>query len=514
MRIREGNVKEVRCLQKILLVVLAVSGLCFGASRSVAEERLALVLGNSDYGSVSSLDNPVQDAALIAAALETMGFQVTLLANTSQLDMKRSIAQFGRDLRRAGPEATGLFYYAGHGVQSFGNNYLLPVDVDLSDAADLDLMAVEAQSVLRQMGSARNRTNIVILDACRNNPFQQIPELNDNGLAEMQAPTGTFLAYATAPGGVALDGQDGNSPFTQALVEQIQIPGRPIEQAFKQVRVAVLEQTGGNQTPWDTSSLTSDFIFVAAPEKPVLTTAEAEELQVWRSVKTTGDPVQLMLFLRGYPNSRYVPEARELLSVLMENELSGSDGAGQEPSVAEVMDAPLAPSAAEQAMFEAALAKQNKADFQAFIDAYPVGVYTEMAQAELAALVADQATDPQPEAEEQVVVAEPTAPVVRQPEPGPITYASPLDVSLDMLNGRSLSDVTQLSPMFPPIEGLPESYWKDQTCSNCHQWTQDTLCTQANVYLGLNMQRSLEKQHPFGGALKRALKSWAAGGCQ
>ena len=153
--------------------------------------------------------------------------------------MKRAIAQFGRELRKAGGDATGLFYYAGHGVQSFGNNYLLPVDVSLSDAADLDLVAVEAQSVLRQMASARNRTNIVILDACRNNPFSEIPELDDNGLAEMKAPTGTFLAYATAPGGVALDGLGGNSPFTQAVVEQIVEPGQPIEQLFEQVRRAV-----------------------------------------------------------------------------------------------------------------------------------------------------------------------------------------------------------------------------------------------------------------------------------
>ncbi|WP_368075922.1 caspase domain-containing protein [Leisingera sp. NJS201] len=189
----------------VRLMVLAVAAACWGAT-VLAEERLALVIGNSAYGSVSPLDNPVRDARLIAQTLEGLGFDVTLAADTRQIEMKRAIGQFGRKLRGAGDDATGLFYYAGHGVQSFGSNYLLPVDVALADAADLDLMAVEAQSVLRQMASARNRTNIVILDACRNNPFEAVADLNESGLAEMKAPTGTFLAYATAPGDVALDG--------------------------------------------------------------------------------------------------------------------------------------------------------------------------------------------------------------------------------------------------------------------------------------------------------------------
>ena len=249
-----------------------------------------------------------------------MGFKVTLLGDASQIEMKRAIAQFGRELRKAGSDATGLFYYAGHGVQSFGNNYLLPVDVALSDAADLDLVAVEAQSVLRQMASARNRTNIVILDACRNNPFSEIPDLNDNGLAEMKAPTGTFLAYATAPGGVAMDGLGDNSPFTEAVVKHIQEPGQPIEQLFKQVRRSVLTQSNGLQTPWDASSLVSDFLFVDQPvtPKPV----ESGELQVWRSVQATRDPLQLTLFLRGYPDGEYAVEARTLLAEIIEEELA------------------------------------------------------------------------------------------------------------------------------------------------------------------------------------------------
>jgi len=282
---------------------------------TLAESRVALVVGNGNYGSVPPLDNPAGDAILIAETLKALGFEVTLLLDSNQAELRRGISQFGRALRQAGQDGTGLFYYAGHAVQSFGTNYLLPVDTNLTDAADLSLVAIEAESILQQMFSAKNRTNIVILDACRNNPFVSIPEFNDNGLAEMKAPTGTFLAYATAPGGVAFDGLDENSPFTQALVREMTVPGVPIEQMFKKVRVAVLEKTEERQTPWDTSSLISDFTF--STEK-AHSPEEITELQLWSSVQSARDPAQLKLFLHAYPNSQFRPEGRKLLAELME----------------------------------------------------------------------------------------------------------------------------------------------------------------------------------------------------
>lgn len=487
-------------LAKVLCLVLILAA---GVAR--AEPRLALVVGNSSYSSVAVLDNPANDARLIADTLDGLGFTVTRLIDATQTEMKRGIARFGRDLRQAGADATGLFYYAGHGVQSFGTNYLLPVDVALADAADLDLVAVEAQSVLRQMFSARNRTNIVILDACRNNPFTQIPDFNDNGLAEMQAPTGTFLAYATAPGGVALDGADGNSPFTRALAEQLTVPGLPIEQMFKQVRVAVLEQTGGRQTPWDASSLTNDFAFAAARQ---MSATEAEALQVWRSVQASADPVQLMLFLRGYPDSQYAEEARRLLETVMENELAS--GAAQQPQPPR-----QGPSEAEQKMLEAAQADGSIAAYQAFLQRFPDSVYVEFVTQEIAALEQDTGADPVgpgPAADPEP--AAPGEPAARLAEAGPVTFASPLHSELPEVSGRSMEQLIAGTPLFPPLEGLPDSYWKGQQCSNCHDWNKDRLCQQANAYLSLTAQRSLEKQHPYGGALKRAMKSWAAGGCQ
>ncbi|MFT4959956.1 MAG: hypothetical protein ACI92Z_001033 [Paracoccaceae bacterium] len=485
-----------------LLGFLALILLTSGAVR--AEERLALIIGNSQYGTVSPLDNPANDARAIAETLAGLDFKVTMLIDATQVDMKRGISQFGRDLRNAGIDATGLFYYAGHGVQSYGTNYLLPVDAALSDAADLDLVAVEAQSVLRQMFSARNKTNIVILDACRNNPFSDILDFNDNGLAEMQAPTGTFLAYATAPGSVAFDGLEGNSPFTRAVAEQMKTPGLPIEQMFKQVRIEVLEKTSGQQTPWDASSLTSDFVFAEAVQ---MTVEELQEQQLWLSVEASADPIQLMLFLRGYPDSTYAVEARKLLTSVMEQELNL--GTKPEPTVAA-----NTPSDAEQKMFEAAQAEASVTGYEIYLQAFPDGVFAEFAEQELTALQLKSGKDPIGEGVPMAKAAPDSSQQTTDIPAGIITFESPLVSVLPELSGKTIAEMIGSSPLFPPIEGLPEEYWKDKTCSNCHQWDSERLCVQANVYLSLNMQRSLDKQHPFGGALKRNLKAWAAGGCQ
>ncbi|MEL6474936.1 MAG: caspase family protein [Pseudomonadota bacterium] len=253
-----------------LAVTLLFSALI--GSAAVAEERIALVIGNGAYGALGPLPNPPADARLMAESLRRTGFEVTLKTDIGQDAMKRAIADFGRRLRRAGSGATGLFYFAGHGVQSRGANFLIPVGSDIRDEADLSLAGVEANWVLDQMESA-GTTNIVILDACRNNPFARSFRSAARGLAQMDAPRGSFIAYATAPGDVAYDGDGANSPYTAALARNLLTPGIQIEQLFKRVRVEVLEATAQQQTPWDSSSLTRDFSFVggvggAAPPQP------------------------------------------------------------------------------------------------------------------------------------------------------------------------------------------------------------------------------------------------------
>lgn len=492
----------------LFMKVVAVSVVVTFALPAAAQERIALVIGNSSYETVSTLDNPTRDAELIASTLEQIDFQVTLLIDATQVEMKQALSDFGRNLRNGGPDTTGLFYYAGHGVQSFGNNYLLPVDVSLSDAADLDLQGVEAQSVLRQMASARNRTNFVILDACRNNPFEDMAEFDSPGLAEMKAPTGTFLSYATSPGAVALDGLGQNSPFTTALAREMTRPGLPVEQMFKQVRVSVLEQTNGLQTPWDTSSLTNDFTFVNAPvEDPEDLAARS----LWESVQATKDPVQIMLFLRGYPDSAYADDARALLAAAIEAELTNSTATAQRPAAAE-------PPADEQSMFEAVQANPTIEGYRTYLDAFPDGTFSEFARGEIAALEAQASTDPVGQgvspAPEQTELALATTEQERSTVPNVVKFDLPLSAPGSVIDGIILSEITNMSPLFPPVEGLPDEFWKEQTCSSCHEWNKDRLCEQANVYLTLSGQKSMDKPHPFGGILKRNLRQWATGGCE
>ncbi len=491
-----------------LCAALALTWALAGAA--LADPRLALVVGNSNYQAVVPLDNAEPDARLIAETLTEKGFDVTLLIDADQNTLNQAIAQFGRALRDAGTDAVGLFYYAGHGVQSFGTNYLVPVDAVLTDAADLSLVAVQADAVLRQMASARNRTNIVILDACRDNPFVSIPDMNDNGLAEMNAPTGTFLAYSTAPGAVALDGLDGNSPFTRSLAQQIRTPGEPIEQVFKATRVDVIEATRGLQTPWDTSSLTRDFYFTPAVQR---TAEEIAEQQLWESVRQTSDPLQLMLFLRGYPDSTYAPEARQLLSAALNAELAAQTAAAAPPAAP---SAPQAPAAGEDEMIAAAQASGEAADYQAYLDAHPNGVYAELARIELAAIAERLAVAAPPAAPAQPEAAAPSAEAaaVEAALPAPLTYTTPLGVGGPGIAEFSIEQLARAQPLYPPIEGIPDELWKGENCTACHTWTREALCTQGETYVGVSMERALVKQHPLGGVFKQGLRRWAEGGCQ
>ncbi|MGC1505115.1 MAG: caspase family protein [Sulfitobacter sp.] len=486
-------------------MALSIAMLVWGMAQAVTAQtdapRIALIVGNGSYSAVTPLDNPVPDAELMAKTLEARGFAVTVLSDANQVTMNRAIAQFGRDLRKGGKEATGLFYYAGHAVQSFGSNFLLPTDASLGNAADLSLVGVPAQAVLRQMFSARNKTNIVILDACRNNPFDAIPELNDNGLAEMKSPTGTFLAYSTAPGAVALDGADDNSPFTKALADQITVPGVPIEQMFKNVRVKVIAETGGQQTPWDSSSLTGDFFFTAGV--PLSEEEQAEE-QLWASVKNSTDPVPVVLFMRGYPNSKYIEEARQLLDRIVDAERT--------PAVE-----PVDTTAEQERLIGVAQSTGNVADYEAYLAAFPEGIYAEFAAFELKTLAekverdAAQTETAQTQTAEPVVVASRAA---AAPMGAELTFQMPFSNGGAAITGKSIEELVNLSPIFPPIEGLPEELWKDQTCSNCHQWTKDALCTQGTTYVTAADDTAVSKKHPYGGDFKLNLRAWASGGCK
>ena len=205
--------------------------------------RTALVIGNAKYTS-APLRNPVNDARAISSTLQELGFQVTLLEDAGQKKMKRAIDKFGRAIRDGG---VGLFYFSGHGMQVDGRNYLIPVDAEVDAEADVEYEAVEAGRVLAKMKTANNGMNLVILDACRNNPFARSFRSASKGLATLNAPSGTFIAYATSPGSVASDGTGDNGLYTGELVRHMKAPGLKIEEVFKRVRSGVQVKSDNKQ---------------------------------------------------------------------------------------------------------------------------------------------------------------------------------------------------------------------------------------------------------------------------
>jgi len=226
-------------------------------NQSASEQRIALVIGNSAYKD-SPLVNPTNDANDMAQSLAHFGFEVTLRENLSLNEMKMAIRAFGEKIRNGG---VGLFYYAGHAMQVNGRNYLIPVGASINAEAEVEYETVDVGFVMAQMESAGNPLNIVILDACRNNPFARSFRSAARGLASIDAPSGTLIAYATAPGSVASDGDSRNGLYTQELLNYMRMPGFKIEDVFKRVRIAVQKSTNGKQVPWESSSLTGDFYF-------------------------------------------------------------------------------------------------------------------------------------------------------------------------------------------------------------------------------------------------------------
>ena len=252
-----------------------------------SERRTALIIGNSAYRQ-SPLTNPVNDAQAMATMLGSLGFTVTKLENASKGQMADAIRQFGEAIKRGG---VGLFYYAGHGLQVQGENFLLPVDANIEDMNHVAAQGVEAKKVLQEMSNARNQLNLVILDACRNNPFAQSasrglstqPGTTDGraradkpgGLAPMEALVGTLIAFATAPDSVAADGTGKNGVYTENLLRNLSEPGLKVEEVFKRTRFAVRQETGGRQVPWENTSLEGDFYFVPAPAGTMTSSAGA-----------------------------------------------------------------------------------------------------------------------------------------------------------------------------------------------------------------------------------------------
>lgn len=294
-----------------------------------ADQRVALVIGNSNYQTAPKLANPGNDAQSMAQLLNSAGFEVTQATDLTRSDMIQVVQDFTSKVAARGPGAVAMIYYAGHGVQVAGENYLLPVDAKISAPSDLPGNSLRLVDMMGTLESIPSRMRIVVLDACRNNPF---PGVNDagRGLAIVDAPNGSIVGYSTAPGMEAQDGDGKHSPYTSAFLNVAREPNLPIEQLFKRVRLEVNNATEGKQTPWESSSLTSDFYFFGdtavaatrAPDRrPVVQTASnlpsRSVRQAYDYVLSEGSPEYYEEFIRLYPHDPLCDRIRLLLRNLV-----------------------------------------------------------------------------------------------------------------------------------------------------------------------------------------------------
>jgi uncharacterized caspase-like protein len=312
-------------------------------AQAPGDVRIALVIGNAAYGGAAALTNPANDAAAMSAALKTLGFTVVEIKDGSRAQMTEAIASVRDSLR--GKQAVGMLYYAGHGVQVDWRNYMVPVDARMTTAADVSAQALDVNAVLAAFTAAGNRMNIVVLDACRDNPFAGTG--SGKGLAQVDAPPGTFLAYATAPGNVAEDGAGTNGLYTGYLVQELARPAARIEDVFKRVRLQVRQQSKGRQVPWESTSLEQDFYF-NDPANPI---------KAGSAEKPAAEP-------RAQELARAAPPVQV------------------QPPAPKKEDADLA-FAREKADWDRIAASRNPDDFYEFLKKYPSGNISELATAKL-----------------------------------------------------------------------------------------------------------------------------------
>jgi Caspase domain len=308
------------------------------------EQRLALVIGNSAYKE-APLANPVNDARAMARALQAAGFTVMLRTDVDRRSLLDAVRGFGDRLRQGG---AGVFYYAGHGMQIKGRNYLIPIGADIQREDEVAYAALDAQAVLDKMEAAGNGANLMILDACRNNPFARSFRSAAQGLAQMEAPVGTLVAFATAPGSVASDGQGSNGLYTQHLLKAMHTPGAKVEDVFKQVRAGVRRDSLGKQIPWETTSLEGDLYFfnppVSVPE-PAVDPVRAVEQAFWDAVKDTGEGADLRAYLKQFPSGQFAAAARQALAALPALQSEPASAQSEPLSAAIVAQSELAPEA-------------------------------------------------------------------------------------------------------------------------------------------------------------------------
>ncbi len=466
------------------MVLFVLWGLIFTTTHASAGERFALVIGNDAYETVSPLTDSVGNAESIAAQLENLGFDVTLITDANLVDMRRSIGRYNKRMQYTGNGATGLVFFAGHGVNAFGTNYLLPVDVSIKDAGDLQFVAVDIASIIRTSGADNQIQNLIILDCCVKAPYIGMQNINGGGLSSMLIPNGNYIAYSAPENGTAPEG----GVFASAFIEAITVPGQSIESALDQVNNVIVAQYGDAQTIFRASSLEEPFVFVnATVQKDVLDETPAPAPEPEPVVRETPLPV--------------IEEAAPSDADNAATELPVTGGTtlpviGKTSTPTETLEhtqLPIIGDAPQPAFSNTTLPVIGETPLPAIVEA-PLPVIVET-------------VPPLDVVKETLVPASTTASYS-------VSYTAPLTLGAPEVIGKSIEQLIQGSSTFSPIEGLPDSYWKEQECAECHKWTQATLCDEGAFYLKQDNEDFLSQRHPFGGSFKQNLLIWAKDGCQ
>ena len=348
-----------------------------------AERRVALVMGNGAYPGSAKLRNAVADAKLMARTLEGLGFKVTLLTDVqTEQDMKRALVQFKRSL----PDAeVGLVYFSGHGVQTERGNYLLPVQGDYQREADFDSQAVRLSDVLEQFRGSR-AAGLVILDACRDNPFRSSTRSATRGLRREEPPNGLLIAYSTAQNQTAADGVGGNGLYTKHLAHFLSQKGLSVDEVFDQTAKQVKLESRGEQSPREDSDIRDKLYLNGAPQSagaPGAAPAPGDDLeaQAWKDAQLLDTPAGYETFSTAYPNSRYAGAARLKLDIARKREQQQAEAAQREAQAAEMR----ARAQSEAKAWQEAQAADTVEAYRAFIDTYAQSPNLKAAQRKLAA---------------------------------------------------------------------------------------------------------------------------------
>jgi len=323
-------------LRTLLCVLLLAASLT-----AAAAQRVALVVGNGAYQHTVPLANPVNDALALADSLGRLGFEVVVATDSSQVALEASIREFAKAARGA---EFAVFFYAGHGLQVNGVNYLIPVDAVLESEDDLVFAAVDLNDVLGIMTRSA-QASLVFLDACRDNPMADLLARGlgtrstdvGRGLAQVSVAVGALIAYATQPGNVALDGQGEHSPFTAALLQHIETPGLELRQVLTRVRDDVVDATDGKQVPWDHSSLRGDVFLVPASAAPAPAPAPAPiatGAEIWQVIQHSDNPKDFEFFLQSFPGSPFAPYAKLRLDALAQTGPTAEELAAEQAATA------------------------------------------------------------------------------------------------------------------------------------------------------------------------------------